>query len=491
MTAGLVVGGGLGGLSAAVELAVAGHRVELLEAEAEVGGKLAVDEADGVVFDTGPSLLTLPGVFDDLFRHAGSRLEDHVTLFRPAPMHRYRWADGRSIDVFPDLEDTVASVRSGLGAEPAREFRSFVEYARKIWEAAAPQFLFRPQLTLGSAASLGVGHLRSLLAIDAGRTMSGAIRNRVSSPHLRMLFERYATYNGSDPRRCPATLNCIAYVELVLGGYGVEGGVYQLAQALKNLAEGLGVTVRTGTRVRRLIQRGKRVCGVELANGERGWADYVVANADSAHVLRDLLPAPQARRWPARSQSVSSMSGYNCIIRRTLPASSEVAHTILFPKDYHSEFEDIFDRDRPPQTPTVYCCAQRVAHRRQGWESHEPLFVMANAPAATPQDGPQRWQPLRRRVLEMLQARGMVSQDDEVVWERTPSGLAARFPGTRGALYGPASNGVFAAFRRLSNRSRSHQGLYFASGSVHPGGGMPLCVQSGRFAAQAAIEDSA
>jgi len=187
------------------------------------------------------------------------------------------------------------------------------------------------------------------------------------------------------------------------------------------------------------------------------------------------------------------MSGWVGIVRarRRTGTEARVAHTVLFPGAYLEEFADIFDRDRPPAEPTVYLCAQEACHGRAGWAEEEPVFVMANAPAE-PVDAPRAaatWDRLRDTSLARVRAAGLCGEADALAWERTPAGLAAEFPGSRGSIYGAASNSPWAAFRRPPNRVPGVRGLYLASGSAHPGGGVPLCVLSGAAAARAILRD--
>ncbi|HEX7239765.1 MAG TPA: phytoene desaturase family protein [Longimicrobiaceae bacterium] len=485
----LVVGAGVGGLAAAVHLAARGLEVEVLEASGRPGGKLGVRVVDGVEVDTGPSVLTLPDALDRALRAAGTSLADELTLREPRPSFRYLYADGAAVDVYPRPEETLASVERALGPAAAAEMEAFLAYARRVWEAAAPHFVFGPAPSPASLAALGPAALLALARIDPLRRMWGAIRSRVRSPHLRMLLARYATYNGSDPRRAPATLSCIAHVELGLGGYGVEGGMYGVARALVRAAERLDVRVHYGARVERLAERSGGGWEVSTSDGRTRAARAVVANADAAHVLADLLP-PARRR---RATGALSMSGWTGVLRarRRAGEGARVAHTVLFPRDYLEEFADVFDRDRPPAGPTVYLCAQEACHGRAGWPGHEPVFAMANAPAepaGRPRD-PAEWDGLRERVLARLDAAGLRDPDDALVWERTPAGLAAEFPGSRGAIYGAASNSPLAAFRRPANRITGVPGVYLASGSAHPGGGVPLCILSGEAAARALLDD--
>lgn len=485
----VVIGAGVGGLAAAARLAARGLSVDVLEAGERVGGKLNVRVVEGVEVDTGPSVLTLTGALDDTFRVAGSSLRDEISLREPDPAFRYLYPDGVSLDVFVRPEETIESVRRTLGAEAADDFAGFLRYAGRIWEAAAPHFVFGPAPTPGVLARGGLASLALLPRIDPLRRMWGAIQGRVRSPHLRWLLARYATYNGSDARRAPATLNCIAHVELALGGYGVEGGMYEVARALARVAERAGARIHTGARVEHVRVEDGRVRGVETSDGRHWPADSVVGNADAAHVLGDLLPRGAAAR-PAYTPSMSGWVGILRARRRTA-ADARVAHTVLFPGAYMEEFADIFDRDRPPADPTVYLCAQEACHGRAGWADDEPVFAMANAPAepaAAPRD-PEVWRRLRATVLERVRAAGLRGDDDRLAWERTPGDLAREFPGSRGSIYGAASNSPLSAFRRPPNRVARVRGLYLASGSAHPGGGVPLCILSGAAAARALLGD--
>jgi phytoene dehydrogenase-like protein len=214
----VVVGGGMGGLSAAIKLGAAGKRVLLLEAADQLGGKIGTASHDGVDFDTGPSVLTLPDIIDGVLRLAGMRVghdEDaSLQLVSPTPAFRYRFDDGRLLDVFVAVEDTLASVQRGLGEDAARELRDFLAYARGIWDASKDDFVFGAAPTMLDLVRLGVTRPFDMLKVDPLSSMKGAIEKRVSSPALRQLLLRYATYNGSDPLTAPATLNCIAHVEL-------------------------------------------------------------------------------------------------------------------------------------------------------------------------------------------------------------------------------------------------------------------------------------
>jgi 1-hydroxycarotenoid 3,4-desaturase len=483
---GVVVGAGVGGLAAAICLAARGLRVDVLESSGEAGGKLGRRLVEGLEVDTGPSVLTLPRVLDTILRVGGSSLGAQLELTTPDPAFRYLYPDGTVLDVHHEPGRTLQSVRDVLGSAAALELEGFLEYSRRIWTAAAPRFVFGAAPSVGTLLRAGSGAVRLLADIDPLSTMWGAIRRRVGSEHLRRLLARYATYNGSDARVAPATLNCIAHVELALGGFGVKGGMYEVARALVRVAEGAGVGFHWETPVQHIETAGGRTVGGIDAAGRRWPADAVVANAEATHVFADLLSGPAAR---AQKRGPRSMSGWVGILRarRREACAARVAHTVLFPRDYLREFSDIFDRRLPPREPTVYLCALERSHGRRGWSEHEPVFLMANAPAHL--DSRASYVELREAVLRRVRGAGLCDPDDRLVYERTPADLARGFPGSDGSLYGLASNSRVSAFVRPPNRVRAVPGLYLASGSAHPGGGVPLCLLSGFNAAQALLSD--
>jgi phytoene desaturase len=486
-----IVGGGLGGLSAAIHLAASGHRVRLFEKNDAVGGKLARLRVGGFSFDLGPSLLTLPDVFRDLFAAGGGDFDAAVTIARLDPICRYHFADGARLDLPDGLERQVDAVRAFNPAE-VDAYRRFARYAQELYDASADAFLHRPFGDFsGYGGARGLGMLRQLPRLLSPRSLDGLVRRFFRDPRLVQLFDRFATYNGSSPYAAPATFALVPHVEHVLGAYHVTGGMYRIAEAELDLARALGVEVRTNCEVAAVDVRDRRARGLRLKDGERVEADAVVVNADAAGAYERLIPEdadPRARARLLASEPSTSALVTLVGLSRAMPALAH--HNIYFSADYRGEFEAIVERREAPPDPTVYVCAASRTDPTQAPEGGESLFIMINLPAAT---GREDWGTLtgalRARVRARLARAGVAIDESAVAHEShlTPVDFAERYGSRLGSIYGPSSNTRLQAFLRPPNRTRV-AGLFFAGGGSHPGGGIPLVTLSGRIAAGLAGE---
>lgn len=484
----VVIGAGLGGLAVAARLAVGGHRVTVCEQAGQVGGKLGRYERDGFVFDTGPSLLTLPAVYRDLFLATGGPLEEHVELTAVDPVCHYRFADGVELDL-PNLSRRrIAEAWDGaLGAGAGADWTAFLDRAGRIWDATRTPFLESPLDGVRTLAGLSrrVGDLRT---IAPWHSLRGLGRRYLRHPHQRTFLDRYATYTGSDPRRAPAALATVPYVEQAFGAWYVPGGLRLLGEAVAARATECGAELRTGADVVRVVLEGGAVRGVELADGERLAADVVVANADATHLYRDLVGPPVAGPALSALRRVQpSLSGVVLLLALRGRTPGLRHHTVLFPADYDDEFDSVFGTGphapsgpRPVPDPTVYISAPDDPLLRPD-DDHESWFVLVNAPRHDPtgRTGVD-WtaagtaDAYADRVLAVMARRGLDVRD-RVLWRevRTPADLERDTRSDGGSIYGTSSNGARAAFLRPANRSRV-PGLFLVGGSSHPGGGIPL-----------------
>ena len=490
MTRVVVVGAGMAGLSVAARLAALGHDVVVCEQAHTWGGKLGTFSRDGFTFDTGPSLLTLPAVYRDLFITTGKPLEDSVDLIPVDPVARYRFAAGDGHDVtWLDVPNASrarlrVALDDALGAGAGADWDRLLERAHQVWQVTREPFLESP---LGGARDLLrlARRTSDVRTVAPWQTLRGLGRSHLRDPRLRMFLDRYATYTGSDPRRAPAALSVVPYLEQTFGGWYVAGGLRRLGEAVHERAVLRGARVRTGADVVSVVVEGGRARGVVLADGERIEADVVVANADATHLYDDLLPRSVAGRARRRlHRATPSLSGFVLLLALRGRTPGLAHHTVLFPDGgrsaYDDEFDAVFGRDaRPVDDPTVYVSAPDDPALRPDDDS-EAWFVLVNAPRHGTGTGAVDWDAeghastYADRVLDVLARRGLDVRD-RVLWRevRTPVDLErlTRSPG--GAIYGTSSNGSRAAFLRPANASPV-PGLFLVGGSSHPGGGLPL-----------------
>jgi phytoene desaturase len=461
-----VIGAGVGGLAAAIELAHAGHRVTVLEQADAPGGKCARVEHGRFTWDAGPSLLTLPQVFADLFAATGSPLEEELELLRVEPVTRYEFADGTHLELSADLPralDALETWSPGAGADWMR----FLGTCAGMWRAAE-SFLTGPPPW--PPRRPGPGETppdpRDALRVRPWATLSQLARGHARDRRLQMVIERFATYAGADPRRAPAALAVAGYVEHAFGAWHPRGGVYELVRAMARRLEALGGELLLGRRAERIEVRGGRARGV-LTDAGTVQADAVVADVDEAVVRGALLGRPIRR-------TERSLSGLALLLGLRDRRADTPHHHIRFPADPHTEFDDIFRLRRPPQDPTVYVCAPGVTDPAGG----EAWFVLVNAPAVG--DGAD-WAAAEAAVLDRLGVRDRL----DTVLRRTPGDLERETGALGGAIYGAAPHGRLASVRQAGPRVRGVGDLWLAGGTVHPGGGLPLVTLGGRAVARA------
>ncbi|MFY1577805.1 phytoene desaturase family protein [Verrucosispora sp. WMMD703] len=486
----VVVGAGVGGLATAARLAVTGHQVTVLERADEVGGKLGRHTRDtpegSFHFDTGPSLLTLPQVFHELFEATGAKLDEYLDLVPLDPIVRHVFPGGGPVlDSCADPTEFTDRIGVALGDRAAADWQRLWRRAGRVWRASERDILRRRVDSPRDLARLA-WRLGDLAAIRPGQSLRGLGRSLISDPRLRMLLDRYATYTGADPRRAPAALVAVPYAELAFGGWYLRGGLGTLADALLSRCLDLGVVVRTGTAVTRIDAVGGRVHGVRVADSTTPVpADVVVANVDALSVYRDLLP--DARRLAGLTDR--SLAGF--VLLLGVRGDSGLAHhNVFFPRHYDAEFDAVFGdpgrgvRARPAADPTVFVTvANDPAVRPAG---HEAWFVLVNAARQGTAPGAIDWRrpglapAYADRILDVLAERGVDVRDRLVFRDvRSPADLAAATGAPGGTIYGTAGG-----LLRPANRGPA-RGLWLVGGSSHPGGGLPMVTLSAQIVAEA------
>ncbi|OYY72688.1 NAD(P)/FAD-dependent oxidoreductase [Sphingomonas sp. 28-63-12] len=487
----IVIGAGVGGLTSAALLAAQGLDVTVIEAAGAPGGKMRQVDAGGALVDGGPTVFTMREVFDEIFAACGESLDDHLTLTTATTLARHAWGDDR-LDLFADRAQSEAAIAEFAGAQEARGYRSFCAEAEQIFTSLEKPYL-RGQRggPMKLAWAMGKARFADLLTTRPFQTLWDSLGSHFRDPRLRQLFGRYSTYCGSSPYQSPGTLMLIAHVE-ARGVWLLDGGMHALARALERIAVKNGARFRYGEPVSEILLAGGKASGVVLASGERLAADFIVCNADPAAIA-------DGRFGPAVSHAVGGMTP----AQRSLGALVWTAHShtsgfplahhnVFFSDDYAAEFEALAAGKLPP-SPTVYICAQDRDDQGVGPAGRERLQILVNAPANG--DGPGFTQAeIDQCQAQMLEITGRAGLSLELPPSATvlstPATFEALFPSTGGALYGRASHGWAASFRRQGARTLI-PGIYCAGGSTHPGAGVPMAALSGGLAVDILLKDRA
>ena len=483
----IVIGGGMGGLSAAIGLASRGARVTLLEKNERLGGKLNVWASGGFTFDTGPHVLTMPWALEEVFAAAGRRLTDAVPLVPLETVCRYHFP-GPAPTFWDAPADPEAAARAVNDFAPgeAAGFRRFLTYAQRVSDATTEPFLRQDfgASVRGIPSPSQWRQLGGFLSLQPWRSLRNVVRECFSDLRLRQVFELYALYSGSHPARCSGIFATVADVQWRQGTYYVQGGLYQLAEQLSNIAQDLGVNMISNAPVREVIVKAGRARGVVTGDGVRRFADAVVCNADSLTALKTLVPPADRRRWPdQRVDAIEPSTSAFLLLLGVEGTYPQLAHHNSFlAADGDAEFHAIFDECRPAADPTVGVACQSVTDPTRAPAGCSNLFVMTNPPALGDAfDWRTEALAYRERVLLKLEAMGLTDLRRRIMVEQmwTPLDLQSRYGAHRGAIYGLSSNGGRQAFLRPPQVSPDVKGLYFVGGSTHPGGGLPLCALSG------------
>ena len=490
----VIVGAGMGGLAAAVALSARGMSVRVVEKADAPGGKIRTIPVGGADIDSGPTVMTMKWVFDELLEPAGTSLEAEVGLETASILARHGWQDGARLDLHADINDSFAAIAAFADRRNAEGYLRLCEESARIYKLLQRTFIAdtRPN-PVQLAGRLGAGSLGAIRTIKPFSTLWKSLGDYFPDKRLRQLFGRYATYCGSSPFEAPATLMLISHVEQD-GVWLVKGGMHRLPLAIAAVAERNGARFDYGRGVEKVLTDSDGVTGVRLDDGEVIEAGAVIFNGDMSalasgnlgDVADGLKPTSRSRR------SLSAMTWSASGVTAGFPLSR---HNVFFSDDYKAEFDALFKRRAVPREPTVYICAQGRNDRGEridaASDNREPLFFLINAPAIGDaheyaESEIERCLDAMVRVLERcgLKVNGTMSGSVTT----TPTGFARMFPATGGALYGPASHGWMASFQRPGAKTNV-PGLYMAGGSVHPGPGIPMAALSGRIAAETLMAD--
>jgi diapolycopene oxygenase len=479
----VVIGAGIAGLAVSIRLIIKGYAVQVLESNSYPGGKLTHFRQGAYRFDAGPSLFTMPQYVDELFKLAGRDPQKYFNYKRKDESCRYFWNDGTRLTAHASIGKFAEEVETVFGVESEVVIRK-LEKSRQMYELAGRIFLEKPLNRLSTwfskDAARSLPHLHQLGLFSTMHEDNAAI---LQHEKLVQLFDRYATYNGSDPYRAPAVLNIIPHFEHGIGTYHPVNGMHDITESLFSLARELGVRFSFNENAEEILVEKGKANGVRSKNQNYS-ADIVVSNMDVTPTYRNLLPGQKAPDRILGQERSSSALIFFWGVRRTSPELG--LHNIFFSHDYEKEFRDIFKGVVPAYDPTIYVNITSKDVSADAPAGCENWFVMINVPKHTGQDWneliPQYRNEIMRKLNPILEVdlQGLIENESTL----TPLDIESKTSSLGGSLYGTSSNNRFAAFLRHANESSRIHDLFFCGGSVHPGGGIPLCLLSAKIVSE-------
>jgi phytoene desaturase len=489
-----IIGSGIAGLASAIRMAVRGYEVHVFEANSYPGGKLTEIQLGKYRFDAGPSLFTMPQYFEDLFALAGKNFSDYCPYQKSETITHYFYRDGTRFNTYASVEKSAQEMQDKLGIRKELVI-SHIENSKKIFELTAETFLHQSihkYQNLSAFDLLKIG--RNLSTLDLFSTMHDTNAKKLKNEKAIQYFDRFATYNGSNPYEAPGTLNIIPHLEHNIGAFFPKGGMVSLSRSCYNLAAELGVQFHFNTKVNEIITEKNKITGVKYHEVKKenekhievGDAlffplNIVISNMDVAFTYRKLLPKHKHPEKTLNQPRALSAMVFYLGIKKEFPELG--LHNIFFSKTYKEEFDAFFKRQTLNDDLTVYINITSKYEKEDAPEGGENWFVMINTPPQTGQDWDTLIANARKNIIQKLSE--ILNFDIESVIEEEdilePRIIETRNLSYQGSLYGNSSNNKFAAFLRHSNFSSDIKGLYFCGGSVHPGGGIPLSLLSAKI----------
>ncbi len=486
----VVIGGGLGGISAAICLRNAGYDVRLYEKNSHLGGKLNVLKKDGFSFDLGPSIFTFPHIFEELFEKAGRKMEDYLNIVQPKVHWRCFFEDGEKIDLLQEVEK-IKDSSSCLSDRDVEDLKEFLKYSEKLYKEVERGY-FKKGVDTFSQALKTYGLWSSFFGLDFFSTMHKGVSRRIKNEHLCHVIDFFVKYVGSSPYQAPAVLNMIPYGQFRYGLWYVEGGMYNLARGLKKLMEEIGVKINLNAEIKKLIFKKGKITEALTFDGEKIKGDIFVSNMEVIPAYRSLTREKE-KFIKKYDKFEPACSGLVIHLGTDKIFPSLAHHNFFFSGNPEKHFDDVFRKKILPQDPTIYLVAPKRTDKSVAPEGCDNIKILPHIPYIQEKSFTREdYMLLRKRVLDKLQRMGMKGIKESIVTEDvwTPEDIKDKYLSNRGSIYGVVSDKKKNKGFKAPKRSDRYRNLYFVGGSVNPGGGMPMVTLSGQQVAKFIKEDN-
>ena len=476
----IIVGSGIAGLATAARLVAKGYDVSIFESASQTGGKIHSFQLEGYRFDAGPSLFTMPKLVDELFSILGENPRNYFNYNKKKIHCEYFWNDGKTLTAYANKKKYLSEVKNKFNVNN-EIMKKYLERSKKKYEVTEPIFLQKSLHNFSTYLSrYTFKALMSLRILDINKSLNTTNKYQLKDPHLVQLYNRYATYNGSNPYETSGIMTLIQHLESHYGTWIPTGGMIQISKSITSLLKKKGVKIFLNSNVDKIIVKSNKATGV-ISNGKEFASDYIISNMDIFFTYEKLLQGFKTPKRVSKAERSSSAVIFYWGINNTFEQLD--LHNILFSENYQKEFELIFNKGQLTDDPTIYINITSKDIPSDAPDGSENWFVMINAPHDSNQNWDQIISQLRINVIKKINRILKVDIEKSIQIEKiyTPKTIEKTSHSYLGSLYGPSSNSKLSAFFRHSNFSNKIPNLFFCGGSVHPGGGIPLCLMSAKI----------
>ena len=484
----LIVGAGLGGISAAAYLRAEGYEVEIFEKNDKIGGKLNILERDGFKFDLGPSIFTMPHIFNELFEKANRDMDDYFTLKEVYPHWRNFFEDGKTIDLIPFSKKSKFRV-TNVDDKDKRQLEEFLTYSKRLYDITEAGY-FSKGLDTVMENMREYGVLSLVKDLNATSSMDSQVRKYIDNPYLVDIMNFFIKYVGSSPYNAPALLNLLPYIQYEFGLWYVEGGMYNLALGFKKLLDELGVVVNLNSEVRTLVKEKGRVTGLITTDGREVKGDIIVSNMEVIPAYEKLL-GENDKFLGKLEKFEPSCSGLVIHIAVKEKYTQLAHHNFFYSKDTKDHFSSVFDRLELPKDPTLYVVAPTRTDPTQAPEGMDNIKILPHIPYITDAIQKGDYEQLKQSVYLKLERMGLTDLRKNIIFEEVlnPFDIRDMYYSNKGSIYGVVSDKTKNLALKAPKKSTEYKNLFFVGGSVNPGGGMPMVTLSGINAAKEIIDE--
>ncbi|NKE04014.1 phytoene desaturase family protein [Mesobacillus selenatarsenatis] len=486
----LVIGGGLGGLSAAISLAQAGYDVSLYEKNEHIGGKLNRLEQDGFGFDLGPSILTMPQVFEKLFSASGKSMKDYVPIEKLDHQWRSFFPDGNIIDLYEDLKE-MQEKNASLSEKDISEYQDLLHYSKRLYDMTDKTY-YKHGVDKTREIMKHTSLFSAIKNFDLFSTVHGAIDKRISNDQFRDMLSYFIKYVGSSPYDAPAVLNMMIYMQHDQGVWYVPGGLHKLGEGLVKLANEVGVHFHLGRKIIKLEKNNGEITGAILEDGTKVTADYYVSNMEVIPVYERLLEEDSryVNKLKKKFEPASSGLVMHLGVKKSYPQLRH--HNFFFAENMKQQMQSIFHRHELPDDPVIYLVNVNKTDPTQAPAGHENIKVLPHIPYIRDQKPftQQDYEQFAERVLIKLEKMGLHDLRENIVTKDlwTPEDIRTMYGSDRGAIYGTVSDRKKNKGFKHPKQSERYDNLYFVGGTVNPGGGMPMVTLSGQLVSEKIVQ---